>query len=277
MKRILIVDDDRDLVQSLTLRCQTLGLDVVAAYDGLTALQMIHTAALDAVCLDIEMPEGNGLRVAEMVAADPRHRQTTLIIVSAHKDETTRERCQAIRACYVHKSPNLWNYLSPLLTQVMKLDRNRGVCPAASDASARTLPRVLVIGDNTDDFKQIDEWLQPYRVEVVRTGGGLQGFWRALAEVPDLILLNTSENEENVAELTQRLRCHARTVEIPIVHFHGAMTPDSGLCPELAAMVSVLADAQSLVCELARYIPLEREALQSAQPLNRLAPDSAAH
>ncbi len=77
--------------------------------------------------------------------------------------------------------------------------------------------------------------------------------------------------------MTQRLRCHARTVEIPIVHFHGAMTPDSGLCPELAAMVSVLADAQSLVCELARYIPLEREALQSAQPLNRLAPDSAAH
>jgi CheY-like chemotaxis protein len=263
MKRILIVDDDRDLVQSLTLRCQSLGYEVIAAFDGLTALQAIHTAALDVVCLDVEMPEGNGLRVAEMVAADPRHRNTTLIIVSAHQDEATRTRCQAIRACYVHKSPNVWNYLAPLLRQVMKLDATRAACPAASSAAARTQPKVLVIGDNAANSRQIHAWLQPYRVEVVRSQGGLQGFWRALAEAPDLIVLAPNPAADDVVELLDRLRCHARTVEIPVIEFQGEPLRAAETCTEWTALNDVLEEANSLVEELARHIPLERHVPQT--------------
>ena len=56
-KKILIVDDERDIVKALTIRLQTNGYNVVAAFDGAQGVFMANKEIPDLVVLDIRMPE----------------------------------------------------------------------------------------------------------------------------------------------------------------------------------------------------------------------------
>jgi DNA-binding response OmpR family regulator len=122
-KRILIADDDESLVDCLARRCRLLDLKVEKAYDGITALHKIDAFDPDLLILDINMPEGNGLRVCEMIARDPELKSIPTIILTGRKDAETIQNCGAVSAHYVPKGPNAWSRLKPLVTSLLDLDR----------------------------------------------------------------------------------------------------------------------------------------------------------
>jgi DNA-binding response OmpR family regulator len=62
-KRILIVDDDRRLVESLAVRLRAEGYQIIRAEDGYQALQSARRGQPDLVLLDIHMPAGDGFSV----------------------------------------------------------------------------------------------------------------------------------------------------------------------------------------------------------------------
>ena len=64
-KKILIVDDERDIVKALMIRLKGAGYDVVTAFDGAQAIFMAHKEKPDLIILDIRMPAGDGFSVAE--------------------------------------------------------------------------------------------------------------------------------------------------------------------------------------------------------------------
>ena len=63
--KILVVEDDDDLRQGLTLRLKASGYDVVLACDGLAAVSVARTERPDLILLDIGLPGGNGLTVLQ--------------------------------------------------------------------------------------------------------------------------------------------------------------------------------------------------------------------
>jgi two-component system response regulator PrrA len=63
--RILVVDDEPDIVHSLTLRLGAAGYQVVSAMDGLGATKCAIEHEPDLIILDIGMPAGNGHVVVE--------------------------------------------------------------------------------------------------------------------------------------------------------------------------------------------------------------------
>ncbi|MBK6734821.1 MAG: response regulator [bacterium] len=63
--RILVVDDEPDIVQSLTLRLGAAGYQVMSAMDGLGATKAAIEQQPDLIILDIGMPAGNGHVVVE--------------------------------------------------------------------------------------------------------------------------------------------------------------------------------------------------------------------
>jgi CheY-like chemotaxis protein len=73
-RTIVIADDDLDLVNSITQRCIQLGCRVFGASSALEAINAIHRVMPDLVCIDVNMPAGNGLGVYEMMAGDERLR-----------------------------------------------------------------------------------------------------------------------------------------------------------------------------------------------------------
>jgi DNA-binding response OmpR family regulator len=121
-KRILIADDDSSLVQVLTLRCEMLGLEVLTAYDAFSALKLIQDRVPDLVCVDVNMPCGNGLSVCEMMAGDDQLRSIPVLILTGRTDEETVIRCHHLCAFYVLKSPGIWADMQTLIRELLKLD-----------------------------------------------------------------------------------------------------------------------------------------------------------
>ena len=64
-KRILIVEDDENIVKALSVRLKSKGYDVVASYDAVMGMQKAMEQPPDLILLDIMMPGGNGITLAE--------------------------------------------------------------------------------------------------------------------------------------------------------------------------------------------------------------------
>jgi CheY-like chemotaxis protein len=126
-KRILIADDDYELVYALAARCRQLGLNVLCAHDAFSALSMAKTERPDMVCLDVDMPSGNGLSVCEMLGSDESLRALPVAILTGKNDPATIIRCHSLCAYYVEKCPDVWSRIEPLVKELL-FDADT-VCP----------------------------------------------------------------------------------------------------------------------------------------------------
>ncbi|MCA9217520.1 MAG: response regulator [Planctomycetales bacterium] len=122
MKQILIADDDKDLVQILSMRCRSIGLDVVTAYDARSALAAVLKHNPDLICLDVEMPAGNGLSVCEVLSKDEEYSATPVIILTGRTDPETIRRCGDMCAYYVNKTTNIWARIRPVIYELIDVD-----------------------------------------------------------------------------------------------------------------------------------------------------------
>ena len=81
-RRVLLVDDDRDIVEGAAIRLQTCGFDVLTAYDGHRALDVASKEPLDAILLDIRMPGLDGLSVLRQLRNRPESADVPVAIMS---------------------------------------------------------------------------------------------------------------------------------------------------------------------------------------------------
>ena len=124
-KRVLIVDDDAELVLVLATRCRRIGLEVQTAHNALTALTRMEEAIPDLVCLVVNMPTANGLGICELLAADPRTAEIPVIVLTGQRDAETIKRCRNLRARYMHKSGDLWKRVEPMIYELIDIDSSR--------------------------------------------------------------------------------------------------------------------------------------------------------
>jgi CheY-like chemotaxis protein len=123
MKTILVADDDPALVQVLELRCRALGLDVRVAYSGLAALKSACQEPPDLICLDVDMPGGNGFSACELLTGEDQLAQVPIIILTGKTDSDTIRRCHHLCAYYVPKCADVWTRIEPLLQELLKQPR----------------------------------------------------------------------------------------------------------------------------------------------------------
>lgn len=83
---VLVVDDNKDVADSLAMLIQVLGHHVTQAYDGETALVAAETTKPDVVFLDLSMPGTDGFDVASQLAASATSPDLRLVAVTGHSD-----------------------------------------------------------------------------------------------------------------------------------------------------------------------------------------------
>ncbi len=86
--RILIVEDERGLTQSLTWYFNREGFETVVAHDGQEGLRKAQTVLPDVVLLDIMLPGLDGLSVCRELRAGERTRDIPIIMTTAKAEET---------------------------------------------------------------------------------------------------------------------------------------------------------------------------------------------
>ncbi|WP_016855573.1 response regulator transcription factor [Halomonas smyrnensis] len=98
MRKVLIVDDEPNIVLSLEFLMQQAGFEVVTAEDGETALARVSETRPDLMLLDISLPGIGGFDVLERLRADPDVARLPIIMLTAHGREVEREKGLALGA-----------------------------------------------------------------------------------------------------------------------------------------------------------------------------------
>lgn len=97
-KKILIVDDEPNILLSLEFIVQKAGFTVKTATDGQEAIDTINEWIPDLVLLDVNMPKLDGFEVCQMVREDATKDTTKIVMLTAKGRQVEREKGLALGA-----------------------------------------------------------------------------------------------------------------------------------------------------------------------------------
>jgi CheY-like chemotaxis protein len=89
---VLVVEDNADAAESLTMLLELLGHRVRAAHDGVAALDAARANVPDVMLVDIGLPGIDGYEVARRVRRDPNLKQVVLVALTAMGGRRTSRR-----------------------------------------------------------------------------------------------------------------------------------------------------------------------------------------
>ena len=89
-KKILVVEDDADLLELLCFNLRHAGFGVGTAGDGVEALKKARSLLPDLVLLDLLLPELDGFEVCEILRRDPALASVPIIILTAMSSQLAR-------------------------------------------------------------------------------------------------------------------------------------------------------------------------------------------
>jgi CheY-like chemotaxis protein len=92
--KILVVDDDPDIVDYLSSFLRDEGYDVATAKDSATALTTVGEFRPDAILIDVLMPGRSGLDLLVTLRGDPRWRDIPLVVITG-SDKILQDDCQS--------------------------------------------------------------------------------------------------------------------------------------------------------------------------------------
>lgn len=273
-KTILIADDDEALAKALAIRCQGLGLDVRTSPDGLHAYQALLQQPPDLLILDVNMPGAGGLYMCEELARDGRFAPIPVIILTGQSDAATTERCRRLGAHYAWKGLDTWEKLNPMICELLQLGAEPRAAPKSADQSARRAaggerqPCVLTIDDDLDTCRAFKVRLSAHGIRVVQAYAGMQGYWMALREQPDVVITDYRMPDGYGNHVIGKLQDHPLTKHIPIFVLTGltiAGRKDYSLERELISLGAKRffmkpPDFDEILRELRAFVPVRETA-----------------
>jgi len=85
--KVLIVDDEDDILDLLRYNLELLGMKILTARNGIEALKIIEDEAVDLIVLDIMMPQMNGLEVCQYIRTFSNLKTVPILFLTARSEE----------------------------------------------------------------------------------------------------------------------------------------------------------------------------------------------
>jgi DNA-binding response OmpR family regulator len=86
-KKILIVDDEVDLVETVRFPLELEGFDVLVSYNGEDALNQARKEKPDLIILDLMLPKLDGYKVCRLLKFDERYKHIPILMLTAKTQE----------------------------------------------------------------------------------------------------------------------------------------------------------------------------------------------
>ena len=116
--RVLVVDDNVDAAQSLSMLLKLSGHEIRMAHNGLAALQEADTFQPNVVLLDIGLPHMDGFEVARQMRRRPLHKSIALVAMTGYGQESDRQRSQEVGIDYHLVKPTDFREVQGILAVV---------------------------------------------------------------------------------------------------------------------------------------------------------------
>lgn len=159
MSRILVVDDDKEIVRVLKAYLKQEGFDVLTAYDGETALHAIRRERPDLVVLDLMLPGRDGWDITRILRGDENLASIPIIMLTARVDDTDK---------IVGLELGADDYITKPFNPREVVARVKAVLRRATGA-AQVRPRVLRVGDLEMDLDKHEVTLQGRPLDLTPT------------------------------------------------------------------------------------------------------------
>lgn len=119
MSRVLVVDDEPDVLLLCRLNLEQRGHEVLEAPNGQAAIELARRHAPDVVILDLMLPGIDGYQVLETLRADPQTADVRVLVLTAKSLRADRERSEDLGAAAFLTKPFLPDDLVATLDRVL--------------------------------------------------------------------------------------------------------------------------------------------------------------
>jgi len=123
--RILVVDDEPELLKALCVRLAAEGFVCETATNGQEALTRLERDVPDLIILDLLMPEVSGYEVCRRLQDDPRTAQIPVIVLTAVPERTVKQTTEWLGAASVLHKPFDTQMLLSMVRYLLKLPSPR--------------------------------------------------------------------------------------------------------------------------------------------------------
>jgi DNA-binding response OmpR family regulator len=124
MPKILIADDDPDILATLEMRLKANQIQVVKADDCNSAIKLAYAEQPDLILMDIKMPTIGGISAFDSMKMYSRTKNIPVIFITAFPGKEVREKAMELGAADFVAKPFDSDELIAKIRRVLKLDQN---------------------------------------------------------------------------------------------------------------------------------------------------------
>jgi CheY-like chemotaxis protein len=199
---VLVVDDDKNSNELLSIVLREAGYSVASLYSGKNVLKVAKKLKPDIITLDVFLPDTNGWLVLKQLKNDALTASTSVLIISITNNN---ELGIALGATYSFTKPVKRAELVGSLKEITSKLRFEN-------------PMVLIVDDDENTVELLNSMIEPEDFEVTKAYGGKEGLQKLFSEQqPDILILDLMMPEISGLDIISRMRADARTKDIPLI------------------------------------------------------------
>lgn len=124
MEKILVVDDEKNIVELLKMNLESSGYEVIEAYNGMEAITKINNLLPDLIVLDLMLPDIDGLQICKMIRLNEDTRDIPVIMITAKSEEDDKIKGLTIGADDYITKPFSLKELEARIQTVLRRSKN---------------------------------------------------------------------------------------------------------------------------------------------------------
>ena len=105
MNKVMVVDDEPDLLETIQATLEMEGYECLVAYDGFRGLDRARTEKPDLIILDVMLPGLNGYKICRLLKFDEQYKHIPIIMLTAEAQEKDRLTGEETGADYYMTKP----------------------------------------------------------------------------------------------------------------------------------------------------------------------------
>ncbi len=199
---VLVVDDDRNSNELISVILREDGYSTASLYTGKDVLNVAKKLKPDVITLDVFLPDTNGWHVLRQLKGDPDTARIPVLIISVTDNN---ELGVALGAVYSFTKP---------VKRVELLDSLKEITGKFKFEE----PKVLIIDDDENAVELLSSMIEPEGFEVAKAFGGREGLEKLFSgQQPDILILDLLMPEVSGFEIISRMRAGEKTKDIPLI------------------------------------------------------------
>lgn len=199
---ILVVDDDKNSSELLSIILKDAGYSVAFLYNGKSVLKVAKNLKPDIITLDVFLPDTNGWLVLRQLKNDPHTTSIPVLIISMTNNN---ELGITLGATYSFTKP---------VKRIELVNSLREI----SGKFRFEYPKILIIDDDENTVELLSSMIEPEGFDVIKAYSGREGLQKLFSEQqPDILILDLMMPEISGFDVISSMRADVRTKDIPLI------------------------------------------------------------